>query len=275
MQIGLDAFASVGELGLSSINGIKEKAATFTKIPSTSESDIPLLPINANESDDSIPSLESSGSTLSKHLFQRSKSQSSLREKLKFASLGALDSISRSSGSTPVAEDLIKGEGSTGPALSVCQVVPEKDLSLFELGILANVIHEEDPKYCLLSRQCYWFVGTMLLVVESMWGNKLCKEEAGCPSPREYLPNQQGKWRNLSVNAEPTEADIERVKSRFMERREEEFSLVGYNNFFNYLILTSIRKVSKAEAERIKREREFAEMEKRLRELEAKFAGSD
>jgi hypothetical protein len=36
------------------------------------------------------------------------------------------------------------------------------DLSLYELGILVDVIHKEAPEYSLLRNQCYWFTNTSL-----------------------------------------------------------------------------------------------------------------
>jgi hypothetical protein len=40
---------------------------------------------------------------------------------------------------------------------------PKKLLSLFELAVLANVVHKEFPKYTLLKEQCYFLPGSFIL----------------------------------------------------------------------------------------------------------------
>jgi hypothetical protein len=132
-----------------------------------------------------------------------------------------------------MAEDVIKGEAAhtiNGRGLSVSQIKP-KGLSLFELGILANVIHEEDPSYSVFSHQCYWFMGTMFAVVELLWGNELSEEEPGRPTPNQYLPKQLGKWKNMSVNPNPDDSDMLKMAEKFKQRRDVEFSLVNFYYF--------------------------------------------
>lgn len=41
----------------------------------------------------------------------------------------------------------------------VREIVPQ-ELSLFELGILADVVHSDCPSYNLLKNQCYWYLLT-------------------------------------------------------------------------------------------------------------------
>jgi hypothetical protein len=135
---------------------------------------------------------------------------------------------SASSSANRIAEDVIKGAAAhtiSGGGLSVSQIKP-KGLSLFELAILANVIHEEDPNYFVLSRQCYWFVAIMFRVVESIWGDQLNEERAGL-LPGQYLP-KGGSWKKLHIVPELKDEDILRVKTIFEKRRDIEFSAVSF-----------------------------------------------
>jgi hypothetical protein len=47
---------------------------------------------------------------------------------------------------------------------------PKKPLSLFELAILADVVHTQFPKYKLLREQCYYFSGLIYSVIEFHFG---------------------------------------------------------------------------------------------------------
>ena len=47
------------------------------------------------------------------------------------------------------------------------------DLSLFKLGILVNVIHQEAPTYSVLNNQCYWFVGIIIEIIVLLYGDGL------------------------------------------------------------------------------------------------------
>jgi len=135
-----------------------------------------------------------------------------------------------------VAEDRIVGEGTRSFAIArdgrVVRQIKPTDLSLFQLGILFNVIHHEAPNYSLLKYQSFWFVSTVLYIVESLWGNQLDKKEADHPTPNEYLPLQQlGTWRSMPIIA-PNPELVERVISKFFIKQMEEFSLViFFTNF--------------------------------------------
>ena len=95
----------------------------------------------------------------------RCPSYHSIPEMLTLASARAVNSSAWLS-SFGLAEDRISGSGrfAGGREIGkvVCQIAPV-GLSLFELGILADVIHHDVPSYKLLQNQCYWF---MLMVFE-------------------------------------------------------------------------------------------------------------
>jgi len=155
--------------------------------------------------------------------------------------LSSFRSANSSSGSFDrVAEDHILGEG-TGSFAKDCRIVYQTmpmDLSLFELGILINDIHDERPNYSLLKYQCYWFIYTVISLVEMLWIDKLNEKKANHLSPKEYLPQQQlGTWRNLPIIALDLQL-VQRVVSKYQAKREEEFSLVNVLPISIYLYLT-------------------------------------
>jgi hypothetical protein len=112
------------------------------------------------------------------------------------------------------------------------QLEPEDDLYLFEFGILVDVVHNEAPNYELLKRQCFWLTTIICEVITLLYGDKLnpqAKRLKGAkPTPNEYLPNIAGRWKNLLIVAPENEV-VRRVAIKFMERREEEYSKVGFH----------------------------------------------
>lgn len=83
---------------------------------------------------------------------------------------------------------------------------PKKTLSLFELAILADVVHNEFPKYTLLKEQCYFFAGLIYSVIEYRFG------VASSSKSNEYqdrdlvqidgsrLSNKFGRWRGALIS---------------------------------------------------------------------------
>ena len=77
-----------------------------------------------------------------------------------------------------MAEDRILGRGmfgnenpNTGWEIGcVIHQIKLINLSLFELGILADVIYNEALSYSLLQNQCYWFVNTICNIVHLLYG---------------------------------------------------------------------------------------------------------
>ena len=99
------------------------------------------------------------------------------------------------------------------------------NLSLFELGILADVVHNEDPDYSLLKSQCYWFLHLIFEVVILLYGDNL-NTAPDSVTPVDYLPNLAGRWKNQLIIA-PKDEILRKVATKFLERREEEFSRVN------------------------------------------------
>ena len=232
--------------------------------PPSASTNLPLPAIYSNESKASLSSSPSPYLQTPLHLppIRNYRSQNSLRDMVALSSFGSAGS---SSGSLDrVAEDRILGEGKisfAGNGRIVYQTMPT-DLSLFELGILINVIHKEKPNYSLLKYQCYWFVYTVISVVEMLWIDELDKKKPGFLSPKEYLPlDHLGTWRRMPII--DLEVDlVHRVISKYHAKRKEEFSLVNILLILIYLFLTwPIWKVTKAVEEGRKLKEEFKNRE--------------
>lgn len=125
-----------------------------------------------------------------------------------------------------LAEDHISGSGrfsgNCGIGQIVRQIAPVK-LSLFELGILVDVIHNDAPGYNLMQNQCYWFMLMIFEVVLQLYENTL-DTRSGVPLD-EYLPKLSGRWAGLLIVA-PMEEVLNRVEKKFRGRQKDEFSKV-------------------------------------------------
>jgi hypothetical protein len=143
------------------------------------------------------------------------------------------------------AEDRISGsgrfsdQGNGGGNGRVVREVAPVGLSLFDMGILADVIHKEAPSYNVLQNQCYWFTLMIFEIILRVFENTLDSQKG--VSPDKYLPKLSGKCAGLLIIA-PSKEDLDRVEKKFRERQAEEFSKVlkFVLLILIYLYLTSI-----------------------------------
>ena len=93
--------------------------------------------------------------------------------------------------------------------------------SLFELALLANVVHEEYPLYSLFDKQCYWFGNTIIRAMIALFGFPLSFDSPDHTLPDLQLPNTQGRWRGVKVSdVSPT--ILASVMWRYHTRLEKE-----------------------------------------------------
>ena len=205
-----------------------------TSLPALSvDLDIPLARLSNDTNSLGSPSSPSSPSpsTSSASLLPRLQSYASqykLREKFSLSSTRAAHTSSASLNC--VAEDHILGRGMrVGEIGRVARQIKPTNLSLFELGILADVIHDEAPVYSLLQNQCYWFAGTLCDAVVLLYGDELCSPltDGAQLGPSCYLPKLAGRWKNMLI-IEPKSDVLARVLVKFVQRQEEEFSKVSF-----------------------------------------------
>lgn len=183
--------------------------ASTVSLASVGAEDYPLLPLNPPSS---LP------------LPTAATPRHSFAQRVTLKSAGSLNSSSSSL--SGIAADRILGRAMKDLEIGqvILQIEPI-DLSLFELGILVDVVHNEAPAYSVLQNQCYWFMSTIAEVVLSKYGNSLGEE---AQAPVNYLPKTAGTWRSLQVAA-PKDDLLEKVGQRFSVRKEEEFKVVSFH----------------------------------------------
>jgi hypothetical protein len=186
---------------------------------------------------DSIPLLKISDDTqTSSHSFpppsprpqaKRAASPYTLGQRLSLGSTKLLDQ-STSSSRVCTADDRILGEGmyinNVGPGLG--KLVYEADpynLSLFELGILAHVVHCVAPNYKIFANQCYWFAKTIFDVVDLLYKKPVQSDAAQV----DFLPPVAGHWKKILIVGKDSE-ETERIIDKYYHLRDEEFSKVSF-----------------------------------------------
>jgi hypothetical protein len=192
----------------STLQSVGPLLGTSTEFPYT-----PLLPLP--------PQAQASSRPLS-----RQPSHHSIPDMITLASTRVVHS-STSLSSDGLAEDRISGSGrfsgNCGGMGQIIRQIAPIELSLFELGILVDVIHNEAPCYNLIHRQCFWFMLMIFEVVLRAYDNTLDTQSGVAPDV--YLPKLSGKWAGFLIVA-PEKEVLDRVEKKFREQRKEEFSKV-------------------------------------------------
>ena len=169
-----------------------------------------------------------------------SKSQYSLRDKYSIIPAQIMPSSITSFES--VAEGRILGRGmflkdgmgGSHREIGFVRQIRPIGLSLFELGIIIDVIHNEEPDHCVFENQDCWFLNTILVVVELLFNDNL----NGMPDNMaldDYLPNLAGLGMN-TLTIDPKNGLLHKIANRYLERRNKEFSKVCVFAFFDSFI---------------------------------------
>lgn len=144
------------------------------------------------------------------------------------ASLAATSATQTPIQSTYRAEDRFIGSKSLGLhanlALNIRHICPQS-LSLFDLAVLADTVHEHDPLYSMLKHQHFWFARIICDVVERVYvcttiaskTNFVSMDDVFIPHNR-YLPKLEGRWIGFEIS-----------------RVEEAISSIMTANFRKYL----------------------------------------
>jgi hypothetical protein len=115
------------------------------------------------------------------------------------------------------------------------QILPS-NLPFFDIIILANVVHDHKPLYSLLSKQCFWFVSIIHLVIEAAYDcdpalrvdhSRSYENELDIRlPPNVYLPDIGGRWKGLLITR-VSKTVVQLMKAKFEKRLEEEWSQVS------------------------------------------------
>jgi hypothetical protein len=107
---------------------------------------------------------------------------------------------------------------------NVRQITPS-GFSFFDLVVLANSIHEQEPNYSILGTQCFWFASLICNIVEQEY---VCSDIITGPSsssggsvgnpirPTDYLPDISGRVKGVLI----TRPDIEATQDLVAKFRE-------------------------------------------------------
>ena len=72
--------------------------------------------------------------------------------------------------------------------------IKPKNLKLFQLVVLANIVNELYPRYSLLKEQCYFFAGVIIFTVEEKFG---VLPGSSCLDTTDQ--NKSGRWKGFKV----------------------------------------------------------------------------
>ena len=119
---------------------------------------------------------------------------------------------------------------------------PTRKLLLYELAVLADLVHNLYPTYTLLGEQCYFFAGLVFLVAKHRFGR-----DADEGADLKYIKNSAklgrfGRWKGAMVN-HIEEQVVASVDGMFQEEYVKQVAQVSFffgiwNSSFNLLFLT-------------------------------------
>lgn len=205
-------------------------SSVLSSVPSTSDSEDESS-ADADSSDSpSDPLLRSSPSP---------SSQSLLRNLIDSGTLVSVSAIHTSIESTgkiklAAAKDQFTGGkdlDASGSVLGqvVWQIQPQS-LTLFNVVVLADVVHNYAPLYSLFRRQCYWFVFIICAVIlktctcSTIGSPNHTEEEMRIP-PNSYLPDLAGRWMGILVRG-VEEAVLKIIVEKYNARCDEKLAEV-------------------------------------------------
>ena len=220
------------------IDTLKElPSSLLSSVPSTSDSEDESS-FDADSSDS--PRNISPSDPLLRSTSSPSPSNSSLLRNLidsgTLASAKAIHILTESTGKFKLAyaQDQFTGGKNVDDSGSVLgqiiwQIQPQS-LTLFQVVILANVVHNYALLYSLFRRQCYWFAFIICAVIlktctcSSIGSPDLHTEDDICIPPNSYLPNLAGRWMGIlvrGVEEAVLKIMIEKYNARCDEKLDE------------------------------------------------------
>jgi hypothetical protein len=132
------------------------------------------------------------------------------------------------------ADDRFIGERNIGdyaPWIHNITLILPESLSLFEMAVLADAVHNHDSLYSTMRNQGYWFASTICDVISKEYTctevtrtkHTISRDDI-CIPPNNYFPHLAGRWMRISVNR-VKEAVSSVIASNFrkylQEKREE------------------------------------------------------
>jgi hypothetical protein len=120
----------------------------------------------------------------------------------------------------------------------VVQFFKPLDLTLFDLAIIAQVVHEANPNYSRLHTQCYYFAALVYEAAEKYAGvlvsESADKTQTGLVKIQgSYLSNKCGRWNGVKVtHVDRNSSVVDSVLARFEEERRNQIEEVFFKHKF-------------------------------------------
>jgi hypothetical protein len=177
-------------------------------------------------------------------------SERSLKDEMSLAIIQSTDLVSDSINKTvkvPAVDRILGGNGIGSKeyhGLNVQYFKPNR-LTLFELVLLAKVIHEKNPLYSLLYSQCYFYAGLVYAAAES-YAQVLISENADKTQKDliyirgSHLSDKYGRWKGVKVfRIDPHSEEVHNLIYSFKENLRDEIHKVcnKHLNITSYNIL--------------------------------------
>lgn len=155
------------------------------------------------------------------------------------ATARALYALTQSTSSVYLADDHFVGTKDLGAYADsthgIKQIRP-RSLSLFELAVLADAIHNYHPLYTTFKHPCFWFATTLCNVVLREY-NCTTATTANTPSVsrdevcNSCLPDFEGRWRGTTTNKakDTVSSALASNFRKYLQKKENEVSFILYS----------------------------------------------
>lgn len=143
----------------------------------------------------------------------------------------------------PSANDRVMGCGHMriGSVLTVRQITPS-GFNLFELALIADIVHHQNPLHSLLRKQSYWYSNLICDTVRSIYfcddkdiQAPLASDEI-CIPPNDYLPEMTGHWCDILIS-DLQATLVSLIQSNFQTLKAKHIATVGHMWIWKYCIL--------------------------------------
>lgn len=110
-------------------------------------------------------------------------------------------------------------------------------LTLFDLAVLADAVHNHDPLYSILKSQCYWFASLICDVVLKAYVCSTIGSKQGLENQdrdevyipiNNYLPDLAGRWMGILINRveKAVSSVMEANFQIYLQEKEDEVSFI-------------------------------------------------
>jgi hypothetical protein len=118
---------------------------------------------------------------------------------------------------------------------NIRQLCP-KNLSLFDLAVLADCVHNFDPHYTKFKHTCFWFSSIICDVVAKEYDCTMVSSNSNenslstdLPTPcNSYLPAVEGRWMSILIS-DVGESELKDVTSKFQECLQQKTEEVRFD----------------------------------------------